>query len=69
VRLVRTDEVAQVNALLDEYHWLGHHLFGWVLGYAASGYSSDWTLPGHASPWSVCSGAVHARWVTPLARR
>ena len=35
VRLVRADEVARFNALLDEHHFLGHHLFGRVLRYVA----------------------------------
>ena len=36
VRLVRADEVARFNALLDEHHFLGHHLFGRVLRYVAT---------------------------------
>jgi len=28
VRLVRADEVGRFNDLLDEHHFLGHHLFG-----------------------------------------
>ncbi|MGH9044432.1 MAG: ISAs1 family transposase [Acidimicrobiales bacterium] len=35
VRPVRADEVARFNALLDEHHFLGHHLFGRVLRYVA----------------------------------
>jgi len=36
VRLVRAVEVARFNALLDEHHFLGHHLFGRVLRYVAT---------------------------------
>ncbi|MHB8295261.1 MAG: Druantia anti-phage system protein DruA [Acidimicrobiales bacterium] len=36
VRLVRVDEVTRFNALLDEHHYLGHHLFGRVLRYVAT---------------------------------
>jgi hypothetical protein len=35
VRLARNDEVPRFNALLDEHHFLGHHLFGRVLRYVA----------------------------------
>ena len=41
VRLVRADEVARFNALLDEHHFLGHHLFGRVLRYVAT-IDSEW---------------------------
>ena len=36
VRLVRANEVARFNSLLDEHHFLGHHLFGRVLRYVAT---------------------------------
>ena len=36
MRLVRADEVVRFNALLDEHHFLGHHLFGRVLRYVAT---------------------------------
>lgn len=35
VRLTRADEVGRFNALLDEHHFLGHHLFGRVMRYVA----------------------------------
>lgn len=35
VRLALNDEVPRFNALLDEHHFLGHHLFGRVLRYVA----------------------------------
>jgi predicted transposase YbfD/YdcC len=41
VRLVRADEVRRFNALLDEHHFLGHHLFGRVLRYVATE-GDDW---------------------------
>lgn len=41
VRLVRADEVARFNALLDEHHFLGHHLFGRALRYVAT-IDSEW---------------------------
>ena len=36
MRLVRANEVARFNSLLDEHHFLGHHLFGRVLRYVAT---------------------------------
>lgn len=41
VRLVRAEEVPRFNALLDEHHFLGHHLFGRVLRYVATE-GDDW---------------------------
>ncbi len=41
MRLVRAEEVARFNALLDEHHFLGHHLFGRVLRYVAE-IDSEW---------------------------
>ena len=41
VRLVRPEEVPRFNALLDEHHFLGHHLFGRVLRYVATE-DDDW---------------------------
>jgi predicted transposase YbfD/YdcC len=41
VRLVRGYEVPRFNALLDEHHFLGHHLFGQVLRYVATE-GDDW---------------------------
>jgi hypothetical protein len=35
-RLVHADEVARFNGLLDEHHFLGHHLFGRVMRYVAT---------------------------------
>ena len=36
VRLVASDELSRFNALLDEHHYLGHHLFGRILRYVAT---------------------------------
>ena len=36
VRLVHAGEVARFNDLLDEHHFLGHHLFGRVMRYVAT---------------------------------
>ena len=75
VRLVRTDEVARFNALLDEHHWLGHHLFGRVLRYVAT-YDGEWVaLIGFGSAalsvsardrfigWSPATKRRHLRYV------
>lgn len=75
VRLVHTDEVARFNALLDEHHWLGHHLFGRVLRYVAT-YDGEWVaLVGFGSAalsvagrdrfigWSPATKRRHLRYV------
>ena len=75
VRLVRSDEVARFNALLDEHHWLGHHLFGRVLRYVAT-YDDEWVaLIGFGSAalsvssrdrfigWSPATKRRHLRYV------
>ena len=75
VRLVHTDEVARFNALLDEHHWLGHHLFGRVLRYVAT-YDGEWVaLIGFGSAalsvagrdrfigWSAATKRRHLRYV------
>lgn len=55
VRLVRAEEVARFNALLDEHHFLGHHLFGRVLRYVAT-IDSEWAaLVGFGSA-ALCLG-------------
>ena len=41
VRLVVLHEVPRFNALLDEHHFLGHHIFGRVLRYVAAE-GEDW---------------------------
>jgi predicted transposase YbfD/YdcC len=41
VRLVAPHEVPRFNALLDEHHFLGHHLFGRALRYVATE-GEDW---------------------------
>ncbi len=49
MRLVGADEVARFNALLDEHHFLGHHLFGRVLRDVAT-IDSEWAaLVGYGS--------------------
>ena len=70
VRLVRTDEVARFNALLDEHHWLGHHLFGRVLRYVAT-YDGEWVaLIGFGSAaLSVASRDRFIGWSPATKRR
>ena len=50
VRLVRRDEVARFNELLDRHHYLGHNLVGRVLRYVAEE-DNEWVaLIGFGSP-------------------
>jgi len=69
VRLVRADEVARFNALLDEHHFLGHHLFGRVLRYVAT-IEDDWVaLIGFGSAaYSVSARDRFIGW-TPATKR
>ena len=69
VRLVRTDEVARFNELLDEHHWLGHHLFGRVLRYVAT-LDDEWVaLVGFGS--AALSVSARDRFIgwTPAVKR
>ena len=49
VRLVRPEEVGRFNDLLDEHHFLGHHLFGRVVRYVALEQSEWVALVGFGS--------------------
>ena len=50
VRLIAQSEIARVNELLDQHHYLGHHLVGRVLRYVACE-DDEWVvLLGFGSP-------------------
>lgn len=62
VRLVRGSEVPRFNALLDEHHFLGHHLFGRVLRYVAT-VEEEWAaLVGFGSAALRCPREDYVGW-------
>jgi hypothetical protein len=51
VRLVRRDERARFDAMLDEHHWLGHRLVGETMRHVAVADDGAWlALVGSGPP-------------------